>query len=378
MSDLSPVFLMAFNRPQYVKQVISSLEDQIDIGNREFHAFVDGPVSNISGKRYGDDDDIDAVINVISSSKLPFSIHRSNVNLGTFLSFLKAEEFGFQSRKFDCIYFFEDDMELSSHYLKTMDVLRALFEKDGDVGYFAAYGQHTTHASERHKHRHKLLPLEHHWGFGLFRSHWLAMRPVIEEYSRIIGGVDYRDRDHVAVRTYFERLGVFIHATSQDEVKAAATMMLRKLRLNTLTCHGRYIGEIGSNFSKEIYAKMGFDKDLKMDDFVDNYNLPSALEMYQIFAAKLIRNGMIGTLTASSSAVDEKIICRKEDVDLAYRLILGRAPENEGVYKGRVGALTLRQLGDQMLRSEEFYRRRFYHLKSGLSISFSDILRDNK
>src|SRR4029079_742033 len=92
----SPIFIMSFNRPDYLSQVLKSLVEQVpaDINNRKVVLFQDGAVNLVSQKRRARDEDILACIDVFRTAFPDGEIQASSVNLGVALNFDRAEQYG--------------------------------------------------------------------------------------------------------------------------------------------------------------------------------------------------------------------------------------------------------------------------------------------
>src|SRR4051812_26108879 len=108
----APIAVMSFNRPGLLRQVLQSLLAQRDprLAQREIHLFQDNAVNAYSRIRYTEDKDIRDCLEVFRSIFPNGIVHLASNNIGICENFKSAEEYFFEERKFECTYFFEDDM----------------------------------------------------------------------------------------------------------------------------------------------------------------------------------------------------------------------------------------------------------------------------
>jgi hypothetical protein len=222
-----PVLILSFNRPHYLRQVLEGLADGLEA--ERAHLFQDGAVNAYSGRVAAQQEDVDACVALFRRQFPGGRVHPSSANIGIAENFLRAERFAFEELGAECAYFFEDDLVPAPAYLAVMDRLFRAVRNEDRIAYFAAYGDHHASLARQRAAPRALATLGHHWAFGLKRSHWRAMEPLLAPY----------------------------HA-SQDNVKAFVTTCLGRARINTVACFGRYIGETGAHFTPERYAAMGF------------------------------------------------------------------------------------------------------------------------
>lgn len=252
-----PIMVLSFNRPHYLRPTLESLRDQApSLDPDRVHLFQDGAVSLHSGVRYADDAAIEECIRIFREIFPRGHLHLNAANLGTCENFLRAERVAFEALKAPVAYFFEDDLVLSPHYLAALDLLRrALCGRR--VGYFNACGSFASPLAEQAARHDQLIDMGHLWGFGLKRSHWLAMQPKLAPYYDLVIGRDYRSRPHPAIHAYFRTLGLSTEATSQDAAKALVTQSLGSWRASTFPCLAQYIGKHGIHFTAATFEWLG-------------------------------------------------------------------------------------------------------------------------
>ena len=79
------------------------------------------------------------------------------------------------------------------------------------------------------------------------------------QYLKLVRDVDYRRRDHEKISALVTSWGVKPGDTGQDRIKSFVTAVVGATKLNTEVSYAKYIGEKGSHFTPEIFAKWGFD-----------------------------------------------------------------------------------------------------------------------
>ena len=282
-SRRAPIFLMSFNRPDYLRKVLESLLEQVgcEIASRTIILFQDGPVNSHSNERHASEGEINDCVKIFDSFFPNGLVFRSSTNLGVALNFDRAEKYAFEELSAESVVFLEDDLVLGRHYLSIVDRLIEIFAEDNRVGYVAAYGDHTRNIEDQHTHRRRLIGLTHNWGFALFRRQWLRMRPYVLEYLRLLEGVDYRYKDAQAIHDMFASWGFGCPAISQDAAKTIACCIDGVIKINTYVCNAKYIGSQGLHMNDKLYAERGYDKTELYPDAVTDFT-PFDAEAYNV------------------------------------------------------------------------------------------------
>jgi predicted O-methyltransferase YrrM len=259
---LAPIFIMSFDRPHYLRQVLKSLKGQVgcQIERRRIVLFQDGAVNPFSGKRHATDDQIAACVKIFRDTFPTQPVMVSPINLGVALNFDRAERVAFEHLVAPAAIFLEDDLVLNPHYIATLDTLLQQFLHDERVGYVAAYGDHRLSLDQQTANSSTLISMYHNWGFALYRRQWRRMRHRVLQYLRLLDKVDYRDRDRIAIRKLFASWGFGCPAASQDAAKTIACLADDAIKLNTYACNAHYIGEQGLHMTEELFVKRGYDK----------------------------------------------------------------------------------------------------------------------
>jgi hypothetical protein len=340
----APIILLCFARPDYLRQVVESLAANETAG-REIHLFQDGAVNAYSGIRYAEDETIAACVKLFTDFFPRARVHLSKENIGICESFLRAEKFAFEELGAEVAYFFEDDLVLSPHYLAVMDLLWEGVKDCERIAYFAAYGDHQASPRDQEAGRHRVVPMDHMWAFGLRATHWKEMSRFLKPYYDLVIGRDYRQRNHEAIRNWYHSLGHAPGGTSQDFAKALGTNLLDRWGARTHACWGRYVGETGVHCTPEFFERCGFGRTIMMDRPLDRIEIPDLAVIEKEIAEERARYRKTAEQYCRPATA--------EDVRMAYVLLLGREPESDAVVDCRIG-MPLHQLRDMFLRSSEF------------------------
>lgn len=264
----SPIAVMAFNRADYLEQVLGSLMAQrgCDIERRAIFLFQDGAKSAFGHRIHATQESIDASVATFSRLAPGGTLMIAPANLGVALNFERAERFFYEYLQTPTAIFLEDDMVLSDHYIATLDQLIEDHRDDPRVGYVAAYGDHRLSLDEQRADPSRLAVMHHLWGFASFKRQWLAMRPWMQQYLQHVESIDYRSRDHAAIRALFASWGFGCPATSQDAAKTMACILTGSVKVNTRIVLGRYIGEVGLHATATLFEERGYKNTMMFTD----------------------------------------------------------------------------------------------------------------
>jgi hypothetical protein len=273
VSKKAPIFVMSFNRPDYLLKVLESLREQVDcdVEQRTIILFQDGAVNPCSNERHASEHEINDCIGVFQRLFPDKPVVRSVANLGVALNFDRAERHGFEDLAADAVIFLEDDLVLGRRYLATVDSLIEMFATDQRVGYVAAYGDHTSSIEDQRAHSERLIGLTHNWGFALYRRQWLRMRPYVLEYLNLVRDVDYHYKDAKATCELFSSWGFGCPAISQDAAKTIACCRDNVIKINTYACNATYIGAHGLHMNPRIFSQRGYDKTVLYGELLEKF-----------------------------------------------------------------------------------------------------------
>jgi hypothetical protein len=381
----APIFIMSFDRPDYLAKVLESLRRQVgcNMDQRTIVLFQDGAVNPFSNKRYASDEAIAECVAVFKRFFPDQPVQVSPTNLGVAFNFDRAEKYAFEGLLTDAAIFLEDDLVLNEHYITVLDALIESFLYDERVGYVAAYGNLFVKSIElQHQKRHCLTLLYNNWGFAAYRRQWLKMRPRVIEYLDIVADRDYRERDGNKIRTLFASWGFDRRETSQDVAKTLACCADNVIKINTFVCNAVYIGSRGLHMTPERYEKIGFDRTIVYPqcvtefDALDDKNYKDLLREQLKWAAdtlaqeaglatREIISGTVAPLTTSITA--SYTISEEIWIHALYRTLLIREPDaagfNNGVEQLRNGD-SPELVISRFLKSKEFERKIALFLKT--------------
>ncbi|EFH13322.1 hypothetical protein [Teichococcus cervicalis] len=358
-----PIIIFAFDRGPYLRRFCQSLKAQqgVALDERRIFLLQDGAVSRRSGVRYAEDAAMAESVTAFRSVFPQGQVVASPENLGIAGNIRRGERLAFEALDADLAYFFEDDLELGPCYLLMLERLRAALAPHPEVAYFAAYGDHR---ATPWPDRVNLVPLDHHWGFGLRREAWRRISAWLAPYHAILDRTDYPNRDHLAVYRWLEGQEMAIDKSSQDALKALAAARLGYARVMTDTCFARYIGEKGASFNERRFRELGFDRmvpsergDLPIEP-VDAALVQRMAALHQTHFRRFRERDFPGFLeryAARHWAMDRPL--ERDDLTALYRLLLDRLPEGEHIYEQWVGRQSVATMRRTLLRSSEYRGR---------------------
>lgn len=361
----APIIIFAFDRGEYLRRFCLSLQAQqgVVLDERRIFLLQDGAVSRRSGVRYGTDSAMAESVTAFRSVFPAGQVVPSPENLGIAANIRRGERLAFETLEAETAYFFEDDLELGPAYLLMMERLREALAPFPEVGYFAAYGDHRQKPAPK---RVQLVPLDHHWGFGLRRGAWRRIHEWLQPYYAIIDRTDYPNRNHLGVYRFLASQDMAIDKSSQDSLKALAAAKLGIARLMTDLCFARYIGAKGASFSEKRFQEMGYDRmeavtqgDLPLAGIGADRIAFAVAQQQQHF--RNFRQHEFDRFLEGYSARhwDPERLVTRDDVSSLYRLFLDRLPEGEQVYEAWVDKRSVATMRRALMTSREFLGRNF-------------------
>lgn len=251
--------LLAFDRPNYLKQTIKSVVDSYNtcrgfLKNNniviDFYLLQDGLVVN--GEKKGSASGVKESTKIINSYKNKIkaetSIQINKNNMGIAKQKYKANAL---HDKYEKIIFFEDDMVVSPYYLQILMVLSKRFPNCAVTAC-----DRTGHIPKNnHKdHLHKALKAKcHYWGYLMPRHVIQKVQPTLKEYIEIVGD-DYKKRPGEIIRKKFN-----VKVTSHDAIINKAMIENDMKRVAAYVPRARYIGENGMHANPKWFEKYRFN-----------------------------------------------------------------------------------------------------------------------
>ena len=311
------IAIVAYDRFEYFSLVLPSILAQ-KIGDQDITEcydifyFQDGLCrddirSDVSGHQY-----ISTMIEFHAKENYSFV---QQENLGVALHFDFIEKKLFRELGYDFVLFCEDDLILAPGYLAVMDMMADRFSGDERIGMCSAHPANVAVSLDEQKLRvREYGPMDHNWGFGLFRDFWERRQPFVEEYLNILGGKPYRQRPNKAIFEWLKECGFKPSASSQDYVKQCSTVALGGARISTVFNLGLPIGRSGLHCRPELFEKMGFGNTVVYQGIPESIGTFSQEDYHKIFSAQarlmasppdLVEAGIdVATVTAWQRRVD--------------------------------------------------------------------------
>ena len=252
------VGIISFDRPDYLRQLVASLEQQTHLEETYFHLFQDGSKNVFSGRECADQADIERCVNVFAEADLPRAFfHVREENAGIAINQFEAIE-GMVAQ-YDYVLMLEDDVVLSPYYFRLMRVLFEQLEDQEDVfGFCLGFKK----LCARHKTRENLDKIfktcGHWWAEAFWADRWERVRPHFLEYYRLVQDKDYVMRPSQEIRELFRRKGWPSPVTSQDAAKDMAIYSAGMERVRTVVNRAISVGKRGVHFTPAIFRKLGF------------------------------------------------------------------------------------------------------------------------
>lgn len=366
MRTALPIILFAFARPDYLRRLCLSLKAQqgVALDEANIHLLQDGARSPRSGVQYAEPAAIAASIAAFREVFPRGQVHAAHENLGVAMNIWRGEKLAFQELGAEIAWFFEEDLELGPCYLAMLERLSALAAAHPRLGYFAAYGDHRLPGDPAAP---RLVPMEHHWGFGLTRRCWQAIQPWLRPFHKVYAEVDYQARPHLRLVELYAGKGVSSMASSQDVAKTMACAELGWARVNTDVPYARYIGAEGESFRAERFAAAGFDRVEVADRLpatgpeADEATIAAIIAGKRAACAAHRRDAYEAELARMRRHLfNPDLPATREEVEWLWRVVMDRIPPDEAYYEKNVGKRTLRQIRRSLLRSREAQAKGFY------------------
>lgn len=362
----TPIAVISFDRPDYLRQVLDSLSAQDGgVDGSCLHLFQDGHHSFRRGRDVADPASIEACIAAFRAVFPEGHVHLARRNLGVAGNLGRAERYLLGHLRAPVAYFFEDDLVLAPHYLQALDVLAGFALADERIGYVAAYGDHRAPPGADPS---SLVPMEHNWGFALTRRHWLEQQPILRAYRALLAGHDYRDRPHRAIFEFFWALGTGAEGTSQDCARQVACRVLGRVRLRCTAVLARNIGRVGLHMTPNVYDTMRYGEARLWTGPPPALEPPGDALIHALIAEDRAAGQALLGVDSSPPVLNTPAPLRLPNVPLdhdwlvrlLYRGLLNRDPDPDGLRHALQaldsGQLRPEQLVRSFVDSEEFRR----------------------
>ncbi len=272
------IAVLSFNRPNYLRQVLTSLRAQTSRRD-EIVLFQDGATNPHSGRVKASQEDIQACVDLFTAIIPWGKVIAADQNLGIAMNYERAETYFFVDRLRPRALFLEDDLVLSPNYLAVIRDLLKIAEADRRISYVSAYGNMWASRDEQYRRRAELQHMHENWGSAMTRTAWLEERPFREQYLAMVKDRDYSQRDGAEIVAFYAQRGWTMSVTSQDGARWLASVELSKVRLTSFACHAHYIGEVGEHFTPEHFHACGFGSTVMYERAPVPLVVPSSAEI---------------------------------------------------------------------------------------------------
>lgn len=379
------IAILPYNNLNYFKQVFESVLSQT-INSKPYsdiydlYVFQDG----LQNRHQNTLADYEAIKDLCLAYIPESQFQRQPKNIGTALQFAYVEQQMFTTNKetdaetdghgkgYDFCILLEHDFVLAPGYLQTMESLYHRFANDERI---AAISVHSSsyklpqEVQEVHKHSYKVMT--HDWGAGVFQRTWQKRLPAMKSYYKLLGDLPFEQRNNLLIQDWMSSMGFVKGSSSQDTIKACVDSGLKTLRVTPFVNQGTYIGVEGMHWNASIYDATGYGQTV---NFEGRYGDAPELSQhdFELLLAMQCQSYLAEPSSFDAKSFKERLLTGKtdiefapnelssnatlEDITAAYKLFLGRFPENKEVVQSRVGVEMPRILRSFML-SEEFLIR---------------------
>ena len=252
------VGIISFDRPDYLGQLIRSLEQQRDLKGVEFHLFQDGSVNEFSGRVAGDQVVVDAAVEVFRGWSVAakfFHVRKANVGIAINQFEAIEEMVGW----YDYVVMLEDDIVLSPDFVRLARVLFEQLEVEDDVFGFCPGFKKLCRPGMVDQNVNKIIrTCGHWWAEAFYSSRWERMRAFFLKFYRLVEGIDYVERPTAEIREVFRRYGWPSPVDSQDAAKDMAIYAAGMERARMVVNRAISVGERGVHFNPSLFRKLGF------------------------------------------------------------------------------------------------------------------------
>ncbi|MBT4889742.1 MAG: hypothetical protein HON65_09335 [Rhodospirillales bacterium] len=282
---LIDLYIVSYNRPDYLSCLLNSLDQQncngYEIGN--IHLFQDGPNPD---RRDEDAHKIASCIEFFQRTFPSGHVHAAETNIGINGNYKKLWDDMISSNSAAAIVF-EDDLELSPHYLDVMNMLLRRAEENPNVGLVFAVGILGIPYEFQKQRIKALMPMStafsiHRWGWGITRDVIKEFYPIKNMYFDVASRFGYADngdkeremkcRDDLL--EFFNTVGVYqnMYAIQVDAVYDLAALLLNRVNLTTYASYARSTGEVGLHSTEEFFNRLGYKHSVVMDEAPQDFD----------------------------------------------------------------------------------------------------------
>jgi len=246
LTDTIGVGIIAYNRPEYLKWTLLTLENQELSGNCDFHFFLDGAASTPAKPLVYQSKQLFEISSLHNKHK-----HIREKNAGIAQNQLDARDY--LSKNYSHFIIVEDDVVLSKYAIR---VLRVLADHINNRVFSAGI----SFIKKGNKLDQCFYHNSEHWWCELYSSkNWQAVRPYFMQYYQLVKDVNYKMRDHKKIRDFYSDNSFPERRTSQDSGVDFSLFKSDMRRVTTSVNRGMYIGIEGTHFNEQLAEKYHFN-----------------------------------------------------------------------------------------------------------------------
>ena len=194
------VMVVAFDRPDYFRRVVNSLERNPEAEDLPFWFFLDHRPASES-RQVEEIARVNKIRNKI--------IIRREENLGTGRNILGGLRRLFDREGYDRVLVFEDDMIVNPQYIGLTLWLSDQYHQYANVGTVQAHAKDPRDREAQLRDVRSLrLTTQHFWGYCMTKPVWEAIKPYMYDYEALFlaGVTSYSRRDHMGIRKWMRSM----------------------------------------------------------------------------------------------------------------------------------------------------------------------------
>lgn len=271
------LMITGYNRPDYMKEVVESLNICNELENIPVFIFLDGGYNSLQKQ------------NAVECSKIIFKnkfLKMREYNYGCERNVLNSIYYIFNELNFENIFILEDDLVVCKNYFK---YIFSNFKKiklfDESAGMFQGWNKCTLNPEEK-KHnlgKYEIDNGEHLWGYLLTKETWQKILPIVDKYKVILDSATSKENFKKELETslYSEICKLYLSLLKQynlenqdiykrytqkpinpgqDEIIAFAMKCVGLKRYYPVVNRCKYIGKVGLHSTEIDYKNLQLDK----------------------------------------------------------------------------------------------------------------------
>lgn len=269
------VCVLFFDRPQYLKLLIESLERNSD-EDTDYLFFQDGVIDrNNNDQIVGDLEAHYKSTCIVDNSRLKnkiLFITENNSNLGVAVMQREILRIVFDNSDIDFAFFLEDDFILSDNYFKIIESIADKYKNTNRVFSIQGYSGNILSDLEISKYyNHVCVTDAHQWGIAIWKKRWDLIKDNFDIYYEFMKNKSYHLMRAGIYKDEIEKIYNTINQSfisfdscaippSQDGCKSLCIRTAGMFQLTTKVNYLKPIGEEGLNFRSKIFKKYKLDE----------------------------------------------------------------------------------------------------------------------